>query len=491
MADVPASCLLFAAAAAFLAAGERPAAYAAAGCLGALAALTQQAALLLPGAAAAAVLAHRRDHLRSPWLWAGAALFAAPPLGWLVWRRLAFEGSEALVRHWGLLRLHDGGGDALWALASLLGLPGLLLLGAGLGLAWARGLRRRPPGGEAPAPGRDPAEHLFLAAAATGLLLFFAFAYDFQAKRFFVHGWWIGGLLFAGALAALRRPARRRSAAALLVAFALLPLPAAGRDPSWVALWPLPPLFARVDLLPAARGSVDLDLSSAAIVRPPAAEVARAWNLRRVLAARAPAPAPRLAPALLAGRRGAIFLYGPGEEGARYRTITRLGNAVRRPLKFVPASWLEPYGGLVGAAPLGRLGEATVFGAEVRGLAGSWLLLATAAAPSAMPAAAVLDRPLRRRIERGRRAARSIAAWVADSDGYVALLPGAEEDLARLYLPFLLETTELRLIEPAEAAATRAFLAGVPVREERRIGGFLARKAEILGRPSAIVEPAE
>ena len=61
----------------------------------------------------------------------------------------------------------------------------------------------------------------------------------------------------------------------------------------------------------------------------------------------------------------------------------------------------------------------------------------------------------------------------------------------RLYLPFLLETTELPLIEPAEEAATRAFLAGVEVRAERRVGGMVVRRTEVLGRPPAIVEPVD
>jgi 4-amino-4-deoxy-L-arabinose transferase-like glycosyltransferase len=484
MADVTTSCLLFAAAAAFLAAAERPRAYAVSGLLGVLSALTQQAALLLPLPAAAVVLLHRRRDLRAPWLWAGAALFAAPLAAWLLWQRAAL--GLAGQQHWRLLRLHDGGSAAyyLWALASLLGLPGLVLLAAGLvGGVW-RGLRREP----------QAAAHLFLAALTAALVLFFTFAYDFHAKRFLAYGYWVGGLLIAAALARLRRAGVRRTAAALLVAGSLLPLPAPGRDPSWIGLWPLPTVYARVGLVPAPAGSAEIDLSSVSIVRLPLAEIARASNLSRVLEVGDAAAAPRLDPARLAGDRGALFLYGPAEEAERYRTTTRLGNALRRQLGFVPASWLEPYLGLVEAVPLGRVAEAAVYRADVRGLSGTWLLLATSGSPwadrfAAPRVLAAPDRDLRRRMERGRRRARAVAAYVAGSDAYVALLPGPETELARLYLPFLLDPAELRIVEPAQEAGARAFLAGLPVREKRRFGDLLVRKIEVFGRPSAVVQP--
>lgn len=485
MADVTASCLLFGAVAAFLAAEEQPRWYVASGLLGALSALAQQAALLLP-LAAATVLLHRRRDLRSPWLWAGAILFAAPPLAWMVWQRLALGSSGG---HWRLLRLHDGASVEyyLWALASLLGLPGLLLWTTGLLRTWAPGLRRGPSAGG----------HLFVAAVATLLLLFFTFAYDFHAKRFLAYGYWVGGLLIAAALAGLPRPALR-GAAALLVACSLLPLPAPGRDPSWVALWPLPPVLAHVDLVPAPAGSADLDLDSVALAGLPFADLARASNLRRVLEAGRQPSAPRLDPAAVAGARGALFVHRPAEEAARYRTTTQLGNALRRTLGFVPANWLAPYLELVSLEPAGRLGEAAVFRAEVRGLAGTWLLLATSGAPGAAqlaaprpaPATRAGDRDLRRRMERGRRRARAIATWIADSDAYVAMLPGSEDDLARLYLPFLVDPAELRIVEPAGESGARAFLAGCPVRAERRFGPLLVRQVEVFGRRSAVILPA-
>lgn len=491
MADVAASCLLFGAAAAFFAAGQRPRAYAAAGLLGALSALTQQTAFLLPLPAAAAVLLRRRAHLRSAWLWAGAALFVAPPLAWLAWKRLAFgTAGDVLVRQWGLLRLHDGGSAAfyLWSLASLLGLPGLLLLVAGLVLA-ARSVLRRDP---------DAGGELFAAALTVLLFLFFAFAYDFQAKRFLVYGYWVGGLLIAAALGRLRHRFLFWPAAGLLVAGSMLPLPAPGRDPTWVGLWPLPPVYARGEPAAAAGGETSL-LATIRLGTAPVRDLARSSNHLLVRTARPAAPAPRLDPAGFAADRGALYLYAPAEAGERYRTVTRLGNAVRRPMKFLPASWLEPHLGRWRAAFLGRVAEAAVYRVSVRGLDGTWLLLVRAdgtwaarlaaggAAESAEAAGAPEEVTGR---EQALELARAVASEVAESDAFVALLPGEEAGLADLYLPLVLATTEVHVIEPAGEPAARAFLAGLPrLGDERRFGPLQVRKIEVFGRPSAIVEP--
>ncbi|HEX9671148.1 MAG TPA: glycosyltransferase family 39 protein [Thermoanaerobaculia bacterium] len=488
MADVLGSCLLFAAAAAFVIAAERPRAYLAAGLAGGLAALAQQAALLAVLPAGAAVLVTRRRHLRARALWAGAVLFLALQIAWLLVKQARYATfGDVLTRYSTLLRLHDGGslGAYLWSLASLLGLPGAILLATGVGLALL-GLRAS----DSAAAGR-----LFLAGTVLVLFLFFACAYDFHAKRFLAVAYWVGGLLIAEVLARLRHPALFWATAGMFVGGSLLPLPAPGRDPSYVALWPIPPVYARAELTFAATGAAAPNLARIEIVRLPLREVLAAEHhalLRE--AARRLQPAPRLDPALLAADRGALYLYAPGEAGARYRTVTRLGNAVRKPLKFVPAAWLEPYYGLVEVKPLGRVDEAEVFRARVRGLAGTWLLAAAADGPvrtrlAAAAAAPPPPRAVRRgRVERGRRRAHAVAAWLAESDAYVALLPGPEQDLARLYLPFLLETTELYVVEPEQEAGARGMLAAAPLRAERRFGPLHARRVELYGRPSAVIE---
>ncbi len=487
MADVLGSCLLFAAAAAFLVAAERPRAYLAAGLAGGLAALAQQAALLAALPAAAAVLLARRRHLRAPALWAGAAVFLALQVAWLLLKQARYGTfGDVLTRYSTLLRLHDGGslGAYLWSLASLLGLPGALLLTAGVGLALL-GFRASNPA----AAGR-----LFLGGTVLALFLFFACAYDFHAKRFLVLAYWLGGLLIAEVLARLRHPALFWGAAGLFVGASLLSLPAPGRDPSYVALWPVPPVYARAEPAFAPTGAVMPNLARVEVVRPPLREVLAAEHHARLRdAARRLRPAPRLDPALLAADRGALYLYGPGEAGARYRTVTRLGNALRKPLKFVPAAWLEPYFGLLDVESLGSVGEAEVFRARVRGLAGTWLLAAAADGPARAHLAAAAAAPPAPgavpggRVERGRRRAHAVAAWLAESDAYVALLPGPEQDLARLYLPFLLETTELYVIEPEQEAGARGMLAAAPLYAERRFGPLRARRIELFGRPSAVI----
>ncbi len=110
MADVPAACLLALAALCLARADGSPRLLAAAGALAGLSAVTQQTALLAPLAAGPVVLASRRAWLRSPWLWLGAAAFAAPPAAWFAGKLVAYGTIGGVgVQQWGLVRPHLGG----------------------------------------------------------------------------------------------------------------------------------------------------------------------------------------------------------------------------------------------------------------------------------------------------------------------------------------------------------------------------------------------
>ncbi|HEV2847105.1 MAG TPA: glycosyltransferase family 39 protein, partial [Thermoanaerobaculia bacterium] len=178
MADVPAACLLFLAARSFLLAreGAAPRRYVESGLFAGLSTLTQAAgALWVPAAFLTAAL-HRRRDFRSPWLWASLLPPLALPLLWRAVQPPAFGGSGGVAREqWLLLDLHAGSVPFyLYALVSLLGLPGALLLAAGLGSAARR-------------MGRDEAG--FLAAALlAATTFFFVFLYDYNAKRFLCYG---------------------------------------------------------------------------------------------------------------------------------------------------------------------------------------------------------------------------------------------------------------------------------------------------------------
>jgi hypothetical protein len=488
MADVPASCLLLLAARSFLLAGgeteagRRRRRYLASGLWAGLSALTQAAGVLWVPAAGATALLHRRRELRSPWLWAALLPPLVLPLLWGAVRPPAFGGSGGVAREqWLLLSFHTGSVPFyLYALGSLLGLPGALLLAAGLAAA-GRSLRRD--------------EARFLAAALLlALTVFFVFLYDYDAKRFLAWGVWFEGLFVAEALSRLRSRTAFAAAAGLLLAVSALPLPTPGNDASMLAVWPAPPVYLRAPAGATATGSAVLEPAAARLVRAPLTAwiehgpLPRAWEARR----RGAIPDP----ARFATARSALFLYEqPLDGGGRYRTLTRLGNALRKRVKFVPASCFAAYWPLIRLAPLGTLaGEYALYRARLPGLPDTWLVAVSAGGPlhrrldelAAHPPGPARFGPAR--LARGRREAAAMKRYVAGSDGFVALVPSRRPaDLSQLYLPFLLETTELYVAEPGREREMLDLLAGAPTLARRSFGTAAVRKTAYRGRKTAVV----
>jgi hypothetical protein len=481
MADVPAACLLLFAVRSFVLADEDRRRYAAAGIWAGLAALTQSVGLLWIPAAAATALVHRRRDLRSPWLWAGLlAPLVLTLLGSAV-RPPALGGAGGIAREqWRLLALHAGSAPFyLYSLASLLGLPGAVLLAAGSVLA-VRGARR------------DAARCLAVTLFAL-LALFFVLLYDYQAKRFVVYGAWLGGLFIAEALARLRGRTVFAAAATLLVSCAALPLPTPGNSPSWAAVWPAPPLYLDVPAGATETGSSTLDFRSARLARLPLATAPGATNPG--IAWRTADPSfQAVDPGRFAAARSAIYLYeNPGEGGGRYRTMTRLGNALRKRVKLVPADYLDPYWPLLALEPAGAVtADYELFRVRLPGLSGSWLLAVDGRGALRGRLAALAGRspatPPTARLARGRDTAEAIRGFVAGHDGFVALVPFRRRaDLSQLYLPFLLETTELYVAEPGEGREILDRLAGAPTIAEARFGLATVRRTEYLGRRTSLI----
>lgn len=479
MADVPAACLLFLAGRGFIL--RR---YVASGLWGGLSALAQSAAVLAVVPAALTVLLHRRRDLRSAGLWAGAFLFVALQGLWLA-VRVVLSGSAGnlTVQHWSLI--HPGADSVLfylYSLASLVGLPGALLLAAGLVLA-AREARR-------------DADQLFWLTLFGVLALFFVFVYDFDAKRFLVYLIWPAGLLLAGSLSHLRRGPGFAAAAGLLIAGSVFPLPGTGNDPSWVGLWPLPPVYAQAPLTGKPTGSPVLQPSGITLRTFPAADLPRFSNLGRVWSARrawAAVPRPRrLDPARVAADRTALFLaLKASDGGGRYRTWTRLGNALRKRVQVVPASWLEPWEEFLAIEPVGVIEpDYAVFRVRLPAAPGSWLLVTLADSPLRQELAALAGRPPRPAPPELRRAlarAGEVRRGIPESAAMVALLPGRDPFL--FYLPFLVERHDLFVIEPGEEPAVRARIAAAPRLAERRVAGVEIREIWIVGQRAAVVVP--
>ncbi len=475
MADVPTSCLLFLAAVCFLRAGEveRERSWRwdlASGLLAGLAALTQSAGVLWTPVAMATALVHRRRDLRSPWLWVGLMAPVAFPALWMAMQPAALAGPGGhAADQWHFVALHAGSVPFyLFALASLLGIPGALLLAAGAVLL-AAGARR--------AAG-EPALFLSLGLAAA-LALFFVFLYSFDAKRFLAYGVWAAGLLLAGVLARLRRRIAFYAAAGLLLAVSALPLPTAADDATAAGLWPAPPVY----LVQAAR-PVRYPWASWLRFSAPF----RAWEARSRESAFV-----RRDPAELAADRSALFLYTDFMDGGgRFRTITRLSSALHKRVKFVSASTFDPYWRWIGVSPLGPFADYALYRARLPGSPETWLLAVPVDSPlrsrlDALPAQPSWTADEGPRLARGRETAAAIQRFVAGSDGFVALVPVRRPLPAQLYLPFLLETTELYVAEPGRGGETLRVLAAAPRFAERRFGPALVRRTEYLGRRTALI----
>jgi hypothetical protein len=191
--------------------------------------------------------------------------------------------------------------------------------------------------------------------------------------------------------------------------------------------------------------------------------------------------------------RAALFLYQePSDGGGRYRTVTRLSNALRKRVKFVPGDWLEPWWPVLEITAVGPIEpDYVLYRVRVPETNGTWLLAAAAGGPLHRRLDVLASRPplpVRPGLAAGRRKARAILRYLRGDDRYVALLPARHgADPSHLYLPFLLETTELHVIAPREEPELLALAAAVPSRGERRFGTTTVRKLRLLQRDASLV----
>jgi hypothetical protein len=515
MADVPASCLLFLGARSFILGG-----YAGAGTLWGLSAVTQPLALVAAAPAALTIALRRRGDLRSARLWIGAALLVLPSLVWAVvrWRMTVADTADADVtaRQLGLLAPDLASVPYYaWAFLSFFGLPACVLLAAGLVLAMrsphppapSPGPPLTPSPGEgetclvfsgfgvrggAPLPGRvclggageGTGVRVFPSALFLSLTGFFVFLYSFDSKRFLVYPAWTAGLLVAMALARLPR-AVFAVASVLLVSVSAMPLPGEPTDPAWAALWPLPPVEARAPVVPTPAGGQAL---APGPIRVEVVSPAGLSNLERVRAARASfQPGPRFDPALVRQDRSALFLYEkPSDGGGRYTVLTRLGSALRKRVKFVPAAWLEPWRPWLGIERVGRIGGATVYRVRLPDRDGTWLL-ATADGSAVHWRLEALSGSEPLASTPGFREAQAVLPHLAGWDGYVALVPASPPEPWQLYLPFLVRTTELYAAEPGQENEILRIFDKAPHLGELRVGPIVLRRAELLGRKATLV----
>ena len=127
---------------------------------------------------------------------------------------------------------------------------------------------------------------------------------------------------------------------------------------------------------------------------------------------------------------------------------------------------------------LGEIGEDGVYRVWLPGRAESWVLVGPLTpVPSPIPSPPPGE---------GGRLAQTIVEELEGWDGYVALIAG-EPHPWQLYLPFLVETTELYVPERGQEGEILRIFAAAPNLGERRVGPVTVRRAEILGRRASLV----
>jgi hypothetical protein len=206
------------------------------------------------------------------------------------------------------------------------------------------------------------------------------------------------------------------------------------------------------------------------------------WHRRVWAEWRSRTPEARLDPVLFQRDRSALYLYDkPSDGGGRYWAITRVGNALRKRVKYVPRAWMEPWWGWMRIEELGRIGEDLVYRVRLPGLDGTWVLVAPRAltpvpSPASPPPSPGEGRPL------------PIVDHLRGWDGYVAVVPGESSPRSwQLYLPFLVETTELYVAEPGQEGEILRIFDKAPSLGERRIGPVTVRRTVLLGRRASLV----
>lgn len=514
MADPLAAVLLAGACVAFVAARDRPRLYLAAGLLGGLAALTQQAALLVLPAAAVTVALLRRDHLRGREPWIGAALLMALVGAWLG-LKAAWLGTagDHLVRNWSLVHPHLGFvGFYAHAALAFFGWPALALIAAGVARAGARQVRRARGSGEGLPHSHRLADALpFTGLLLAGTLLFFVFFYQWPARRFLIYTlvpsvWWLGE-----GLAALRPVALRALAGGAAILFAALP-PPAGRsaDTAWL-LWPLPPILVEgpAPRLPAGSGS----RASTPFAGEPAPGPERRWfraPLGAVLAAHPWAEVARFTgwerrfepidPRLLAVGGSVVYLEQPGAAFEdRYRTLYRLGNALRSRVKVAPAAlYPRDWWGWACLEAGIEADEYALFRWQCAGAPAQVVLALSRHHPRAHPLLELaagergLRPPMPAAVAGAWERARRLDAEVRRPDGFLVafLARGPEAEWLRA-LPFVARTSSLFIVPGAESATVRSELEKGRALAVWEVAGCALRQVSYLGYEVTVVVACE
>lgn len=440
MADVPAACLILLSLGAFFKALDRPKMYVLAGLFGGLSAITQPVALMLLLPMGCVIALHRRGDLRAWWPWLGLILFTGPTVVWIPVRQLWLGSSGSSPLHWSLLGLHpDNLPFYLWTGAAFVGLPGLIV-GAGGFVAAFRKI------------GKDPWA-LLLVTSAVLFVGFFALAYGFAAKRFLVYAFVVTPFFWAEGLSRIRRGGPFVVVCLALIGWSWFPYPGRASSPLPLAVWPAPStyLLASPDQRP--RGDVRPDFASITIERSGTllkqSVPARAWSARKIVP---PASDVEIA----VSDCSAVFLSRSERESSRrYLTVTRLGNALRRRVKFVSREQLQPFVDGLPLRSVGRILDWQVFRTRLPGVRQDSLVVFSS--DEVLEQSGLADSPTENSDEAEPilQTARGLIERLPISDEVVAVLAAPDtNDRLLTYVAFLAHSTNLYVISTDDPSET-------------------------------------
>jgi hypothetical protein len=476
MADVAAACLLFAGTVFFVWGGERhPRLFLFAGLFIGLSAVTQQLALLFPIPAVVAVLAVRRDLLRRWQLYVGGLVSVLPWTVWSGYKWLAFgTAGDVVLRNWDVLRLSLTDVDSsLFTLASLLGVPGVVISAVGAVLL-VLDSRWRFRG-------------VLIAGLILVILVFFVFLYSSNAKRLLAYVVPLAAIASVELLARLPGGTLRTAAAGMFVAASLLPFPSAAVNRHWAALWPAPPSYLQWLRYQEAR-SVGLEPGAVRIMTRPVRSVMR-WSIpASVVTARHRVEAgPRLGYEPFRRDDSVLSLYDEQVDAAgKYQQDLQIGNVLRKRVKSIPSRMLAPILKLGSTIPVASVNGVDIHRLVVPGLRGSWLLAANRGSESAVLLAAGAS-PIGE-VEPGRLSAVRQVASLVDRRPAVIVVETDQREATAALLSLLVWSPDLLVLDREQyARAAASFDAGLP-REIATVAGLTVSQVRAAGREFAVVE---
>lgn len=480
MADVLATCLLTWSVFFWRRSSERSGAYVPAGLLAGLSAVTQQTALLMPVPACLSMVCFRRGEIRSRPFVLGATLFLLPTIFWTVYKYLTFgTAGDVLVNHWSLLTFSiDAIGDYLFHFVSYFGLPAAVLIGLG----WLPLCRKA----------RRDAWGLFLVSLVAVILIFFVLFYDHISIRFLTYIFLVSAIPLAESLNRIRAQMLFWPVVGTVALASLLPLPV-GRASGQAMLWPLPPIFAQAPLRPSRNGGRALEFSKLELKGVRVSDLVRQSYEYRILRRNAEPLKNPFPFETLKGDDSALFFHDESSSREHRNVVdVRLGVQLRKRVKYLPWSAFPPefFRQRVRLTRVGGFEHFSIYRAWPAGLEGSWLFIAVTGGPADRQLGSIShdDDGSPRSPAPELFQARALSQRIG-TDHPVIFADPEGRDRWRLYLPFLLPTTQFFLIEPEQVPdARRIWLERSKVLDRTSIAGVQMTRYRLLGGTWIVME---